>query len=207
MTPKPIVATASLTEFGDPSAEDIKEITTPGGPDYDRTFVPGFSDLRIKRDLAVAEHRAGRISSADVPNLPANIRWVRCASKEGNDNTKVFGSGTNGYKLVSKDDVGEGKTITKMPGGAVQQADGTIRLGDCVLMITDNKTAARNAARKIAETERRMTGAMEIFEQRVRGLVGPKGQDADDGSGDRQAAVTAQVLKGAQPYITKTEKK
>ena len=205
MTPKPIVATAPLTEFGD-VAESLEQIVSPNGVEYDKTYVPGFSDLRITRDQVVAEVKAGHRAVGDIPNLPMNLRWGRCATKEKTDNTKLFSHGNNGYRLVNEKEVGS-EWLKALPGGSTVQPDGSIRNGDVVLMVADGKTAARNAARKMAETERRMTGAVTLFEQRLAGKAGPKGPDADDGSNDRQAPVAQNILKGAQPYIQKTGSK
>lgn len=194
MAVRPIVATAPLTEFGDVDETTAKEILTPGGPDRDHTFVPGFSDMRIRRDIAVSEHAKHRLAAGDIPNLPVNLRWARAVRKNGETDGKVYGHQTNGYRLVSKDDVGA-DYLSQLPGGCQVQADGSIRNGDCVLMIADGKTAAKNAIRKQVETERRLTGVTEVFEQRMQGRAGPKG-DVGDG-------VDQRAIQGAQPYITK----
>lgn len=197
MAVRPIVATTPLTEFGDVDAATAQEILTPGGQDRDKTFVPGFSEMRIRRDLAVAEHKRGLISAGDIPNLPVNLRWSRAIQKDGNTDNKIYGHLTNGYRLVNKSDVGS-EYLKELPGGAQVQPDGSIRNGDCVLMIADGKTAAKNAVRKQAETERRLTGVTSVFEQRMQGRAGPKG-DAGDG-------VDSRTLKGAQPFIANQTK-
>lgn len=199
MAARPIVPTAPLTEFGDVDEAEIRrELLTPAGVDRDKTFVPGFSEMRIQRDLALAEHQAGHRATGDIPSLPVNLRWARAVQKNGDADGKLYGHQMNGYRLVNAKDKGA-EWLKDLPGGADIRPDGSIRNGDCVLMIADQKTAAKNAIRKQVETERRLTGVTEVFEQRMQGRAGPKG-DASDG-------VDARTLKGAQPTIQNVTKK
>jgi hypothetical protein len=130
----------------------------------DLTFVPGFSDLRIARDLAVAEVRKGLRDGATVPTLPVNLRWARSQRKDGTpDSRKMISAGNLGYKVVTKEDIGQ-PWLTALPGGAAIAADGTIRLGDTTLMVATAEKAGKNAFAKRAKVEQQMAGAMAGFE-------------------------------------------
>lgn len=134
---RPVVATGIRTEFGDVLAEDVAAERA-----QDVTHVPGFTDLKIANDLARKEGRS-------ITPLPVNLRWTRVTKVSGeNDTTKAVQSGVRGYKPVTKDEIGQ-PWLTSMPAGASLMPDGTIRLGDCQLMVCDQKTAGRNEVRKL----------------------------------------------------------
>jgi hypothetical protein len=163
----PILETVCPPEFGelkeDPRFHDVS------GMDRDFTFVPGFSELRRARDLAIAEVRAGKRRANEVPTLPVNMRWSRCQNKRGDvDNRKVIRAGNRGYKAVTEADVGEGKLLPTLPAGAFKAADGTIRQGDCQLMVADAAKVARNEFQKRVRTESMTKGAVEGFEAACR---------------------------------------
>ena len=155
MAKRPLVSTTIRTEFGDvlddPSFYDVS------GADRDLTYVPGFSDMRRARDLelaAVASGKKGKHEAKLTP-LPVNARWVRKTTPKGApDGRKQMSSGNLGYRVVSKDQIGKTDWLTALPPGATIELDGSIAKGDCILMVADGKTAARNAARKAALTQR-----------------------------------------------------
>lgn len=135
---RPVVATGIRTEFGDVLAEDL---ATERAKDV--THVPGFSDMRIANDDARREGRP-------LTPLPVNLRWTRVTRVSGeNDSTKVVQGGVRGFKPVLKDQIGKVPWLTEQPAGSTLMPDGTIRMGDCQLMVCDQQNAAKNEARKI----------------------------------------------------------
>jgi hypothetical protein len=138
---KPIVRTGILTEFG--MVTDEKDLfNDPTGASGDLTYVPGFSDMRREHDLAKAR--------GETPTpLPVNLRWVRRTRLTGQpDNTRLIQVGNQGYKPVSAEQVGKEAWIKAMPPGSDKLPDGTVGNLDWVLMVTDGKRAAKNAASK-----------------------------------------------------------
>jgi hypothetical protein len=155
MTKRPIVPTMIRTEFGDvhddPSFHDVS------GADRDLTYIPGFSDMRRARDLVLADVASGKTPrhEAKLEPLPVNCRWVRRATPSGApDGRKEISTGNLGYKAATKDMIGKQPWLKALPPGATLTADGMIQKGDTVLMFCDGATAARNAARKQAQTQR-----------------------------------------------------
>jgi hypothetical protein len=162
MAKRPLVATAIRTEFGD--VQESAEFYAAQGADRDLTYIPGFSDMRRERDLAIADVAAGRVDRRDakISPLPVNCRWVRKSTPKGApDAMKQISSGQNGYKVVNKEQIGKVEWLTKLPPGATVEADGSISKGDLVLMVTEGKTAARNAARRQAQTNTMVRSAEE----------------------------------------------
>ena len=152
---RPLVDTHIRTEFGD-VLEDAAFYDVAGA-DRDMTYVPGFSDMRRERDLELAAVASGAKPrhEAKVQPLPVNMRWTRTHKPSGApDGTKQMSTGNLGYRAVHKDEIGKEAWLKAAPPGATYDADGSIRKGDTILMIADDKTAARNAARKAAQTRR-----------------------------------------------------
>lgn len=163
----PLIHTTPPPEFGE--LKETPEFNDPARMDRDFTYVPGFSELRRERDLAISEVLAGKRAAKDVPTLPRNFRWARCQSKKGEpDSRKVIRSGNRGYKPVTKDDVGPGKLLPSLPGGAVAMPDGTIRQGDTMLMVATAADAARNEFNKRVRVESMEKGAIEGFASAMR---------------------------------------
>src|SRR6266576_1392773 len=95
------------------------EFNDENAMDSDLTYVPGFSELRLARDKAIVEVLRGRLPAKEVPILPRNFRWERCQNKKGEPDTRAMIHAENsGYRVVTKDQVGEGKIVTSMPAGA-----------------------------------------------------------------------------------------
>lgn len=161
MAPRPLVSTTIRTEFGDVlDSPEFHDVATQAG---DLTYVPGFSDLRRARDVEIAAVASGRkpAHEARLKPLPVNVRWTRTHTPKGSpDGIKQLSTGNLGYTAVNKDRIGKESWLTALPPGATVEADGTIRKGDCILMVTDGKTAGRNAARKQIATAR-MTSDVE----------------------------------------------
>lgn len=152
MARKPLVEVASADEFGhiDPNDPGINMET--GGRDI--TYVPGFSDLRRERDLAIAEVVHGERNPKSVPTLPVNCRWARFTTyrEQKPDGTKIAEHALNGYRLATKDDVGQ-EWLREMPAGSKVLADGSIAQGDTVLMVVSADVAARNRMRSRRKLE------------------------------------------------------
>ena len=156
MAQRPLVPTMIRTEFGD--VQEDASFYDVGGADRDLTYVPGFSDMRRERDLELAAVASGKKArhEAKIAPLPVNCYWARTHKVGGGapDNSKQIAHGNDGYKVVHKDDIGKQPWLKALPPGATIDADGAIRKGDSILMVTDAKTAGRNAARKQVATQR-----------------------------------------------------
>lgn len=152
---RPLVDTHIRTEFGD-VLEDAA-FHDVAGADRDMTYVPGFSDMRRAKDLELAGIASGRIPrhEAKLAPLPVNLHWTRTAKPSGApDGAKQIGAGNAGYRTVHKDQIGKEAWLKSAPPGSTFDADGSIRKGDTILMVADGKQAARNSARKAAQTRR-----------------------------------------------------
>ena len=179
---KPIFNAQVASEFGE---ADLADLPVYGklAIEASRTYVPGFSDLRQKRDLEILEVKQGIRQGHEVSTLPVNVRWVRCQTpiSAKPDGIKQITSKVKGYRAVEKSDEGK-EWFKEKPHGAEWQADGTLRLGDTVLMVTDAKTAARNQLAKQRDTARLAS----TNDTSADGLLGVVGQH-----------------KGAQPSVKK----
>lgn len=146
---RPLVPTAIRTEFGDVlDNEDLRS------GQHDLTYVPGFSDMRLQRDLQLAEVAQGRRKLSDVRTLPVRCQLVRTTKQTGEpDQMKPVSYSLQGYKPATEADIGK-EWLTALPPAARIVGGGEIRIGDCTLMVTDAKTAARNAAGVRVATER-----------------------------------------------------
>ena len=167
---RPLLHSAPVSEFGD--LHESADFRDPFVMDRDQTYVPGFSELRRERDLALGRYAAGEIPASAVPTLPANLHWTRAQNKAGTpDASKQFTNARKGYRLVTKDDVGQ-PWLRERPPGAQEFPDGTIRNGDTVLMVADQQAAARSAAVKARAVDQRLTGVQHTFAQRMEQEIG-----------------------------------
>jgi hypothetical protein len=141
--PKPLVDAVAVTDFG--GVEESSAFLHEAERDY--TYVNGFSELKRQQDLAKVEVRDGLRKPKDVPILPVNLHWVRCAGSY----EKTGSYKSKGYRAVTQADLDANHTwLTGLPPGAKMNAAGEIvaAAGDVVLMVADRETAARNALRK-----------------------------------------------------------
>lgn len=161
---RPLVPTGIMTPFGVLLDDPSNPLTADGSPD--QVWTPGFSDLRVKRDKELAEVAQGLRSPKDVSTLPVNVRLVRRTTKSGApDQQKQMQSSLNGYRPVQKSEIGpHNPWFTGMPGGATELPDGTIAKGDCVYMVADAQTAARNTVKKELATAARLSAGRERAE-------------------------------------------
>ena len=180
--PKQLVDVNLATEFG--GIEDLESFKAEGVARQDYTYVPGFSDMRVNRDLALGKLARGEIRASEVPILEWNARWYRCATKDGHpDGARSVTARNEGYAAATKDDVGK-PWMTELPPGGYVAPDGTIRNsgGDLQLFITDRAHAAKNAMRRKIRTEEMVDG----MDMAVGGL-----------------GAVGKSHKGADPVITK----
>lgn len=142
---KPLIPTMQ-TAYG-PVVEDAEFYANRGGAGGDITYVPGYSDLRQARDLALAEGRK-------PDSLPVRLQWARNARVSGEpDSTKQWEYQNQKYRPVTEADIGQ-EWLTGLPPAATVAPDHSIRMQDMTLMVCDAQTAARNAARVQRATER-----------------------------------------------------
>ena len=182
---KPLVDINLVSEFG--GIEDLDSFKAEGVTQRDYTYVPGFSDLRIKRDLDLGAYARHEIKANEVSVLPVNLRWFRTVKGTGSDpdQMRIAHSRNLGYRAVTKADVdAKHNWLKDLPPGAQVAPDGTVKsaAGDLVLCVVDQQGAARNAMRRKIATEEMVDG-MEL---------------ADGGLG------TVGKKLGADPVITKT---
>ena len=179
----PIIISEPPPEFGE--LQGSPEFHEATGMNGDYTYVPGFSEKRLARDMAILEVTQGKRRSQDVPTLPHNFRWARCQNKAGEpDSRKVISAGNRGYVTVTAEQVGPGKLLESLPAGAKFNAAGQLQQGDVVLMIADAPRVARNEFNKRVKTESATKGAEAGFEAAL-------------------ATVGGRPTRGAAPFIQK----
>jgi hypothetical protein len=163
--PRPLTDVNLVSEFG--GVEDEEAFKAEGVSQHDYTYVPGASELRYNRDLALSALARGEIRAKEVPILPANVRWYRTVKGAGSDpdQMRVFHAKNQGYRAVTQSDLPEnGKAkhpwLTALPPGAQIAPDGTIKsaAGDLQLFVIDQQGAAKNALRKKIATEEMVDG-------------------------------------------------
>lgn len=144
MSVKPLIPTMIRTEFGE--VLESEAFRDQSGANGDFTYVPGYSDMRRKRDQELKEVAEGKRAAKDVSSLPVRLQWVRSVRLNNTpDNRKPVEFGNQKYRNVTKSDLGS-PWFTGIPEGAIVEAGGEIRQGDCTLMVVEAEKAARNAA-------------------------------------------------------------
>jgi hypothetical protein len=156
---KPLVNANLLTEYGE--IEDIESFKAEGIAQHDYTYTPGFSEMRVNRELALGAYKRNEIRAGEVPTLPVNCRWFRTVKGTGSDpdQMRVAHAKNMGYRAVTKEDVGQA-WLTAVPPGGMVAPDGTIKsaAGDLVLCVIGQQGAARNAMRKKIAAEASVDG-------------------------------------------------
>lgn len=180
---KPLQDINLISEFG--GIEDLESFKAEGVTQRDYTYVPGFSDMRVKRDLDLGAFKRHEIKAKEVSVLPVNLRWFRTVKGTGSDpdQMRIAHSRNLGYRPVTEKDKGQ-PWMTDLPPGAMVAPDGTVKsaAGDLQLCVVDQQGAARNAMRRKIATEDMVDG-MEMMD----GGLGSVGKS----------------LKGADPQVTK----
>lgn len=144
---RPLIVSKPVDEFGEVTAE-LEDMEYAGG-NQDFTYVPGWSELRYERDLALAEVAQGRRTPGEVPALPVRVRMVSRSGVGGSSSGhKLMRAFNDGYKPITKAHLGQ-VWFTKMPPGARELEDGSIvnAAGDCQYMYVEGPRAALNAKR------------------------------------------------------------
>jgi hypothetical protein len=173
--PKPLHNINLVSEFG--GIEDLESFRQEGVTQRDYTYVPGFSGLRVKRDLDLGAYARHEKKANEVAVLPVNLRWFRTVKGTGSDpdQMRIAHSRNLGYRAVTKDDLAaKNAWLTELPPGAQVAPDGSIKsaAGDLVLCVVDQQGAARNAMRRKIATEEMVDG-MEMLDGGL-GAVGNK---------------------------------
>lgn len=131
---KPIVTATERSPFGDLTPDEVKKFASTG---RDRWFIEGYSDKRMQRELDL---RDGKTSAP----LTHRYHLVPVSSVDGRNISKgVSDKRQEGYRPVKADEL-KGLGINIDNGAYEVAADGTIRNGDSILMVTDAKHAAAN---------------------------------------------------------------
>lgn len=159
--PRPLMDVNLVSEFG--GVEDEAAFKAEGVSQRDYTYVPGFSDMRRGRDLALTELARREIKPSEVPILPVNLRWFRTVKGVGSDpdQMRVFAAKNQGYRVVTQADIdAKHPWLTALPPGAMIAADGSIKSsgGDLQLFVIDQQGAAKNSIRKKIATEQMVDG-------------------------------------------------
>ena len=79
--PKPLVNVNLVSEFG--GIEDLESFKAEGPTQRDYTYVPGFSEMRYKRDMDLGSYAKHEIKAREVSILPVNCRWFRTVKGAG----------------------------------------------------------------------------------------------------------------------------
>ena len=165
--PKPLVDVNLVSEFG--GVEDMAEFREEGVSQRDYTYVPGFSDMRVQRDLDLAKLHRNEIRGKDVSTLPVNMRWFRTVKGSGSDpdQMRMAHARNQKYRACNKSDIGQ-PWLKEMPPGAQIAPDGTIKsaAGDLALHVLDRDNAARIALRRKKNIDESVSG----LEYQVGGL-------------------------------------
>lgn len=159
--PKPLVDVNLVSEFG--GVEDMREFREDGVGQRDYTYVPGFSDMRVKRDLDLAKLHRNEIRGKDVSTLPVNMRWFRTVKGSGSDpdQMRMAHARNQKYRAVTKADLdAKHPWLTELPPGAQIAPDGTIKsaAGDLALHVLDRDSAARIALRRKKNIDEAVSG-------------------------------------------------
>jgi hypothetical protein len=156
---KPLYDATQVTEFG--GIEDMESFRAEGVAQRDYTYVPGFSEMRVQRDVDLKRHANGEIRAQEISILPVNARWFRQVKGSGSDpdQMRVAHARNQGYRVVTKADIGQ-PWLKEVPPGGMVAPDGTIKsaAGDLGLFVIDQQGAARNAMQKKIRTEDMVDG-------------------------------------------------
>lgn len=145
-----------------PYGDDIDEALL-NDPGRDSTFIPGYSDVRTQRELAL------RRGERPAP-LRHRLQWARAKSFDGQrlDGKRVMHWKVNKkHEPLKYDDaiamgyrLNENPAITKGP-------DGYAYLGEMILMHADARTAATNYAKVRANLDAQLDAPRQKLEDAV----------------------------------------
>jgi hypothetical protein len=156
--PKPLVDVNQVCEFG---AFHEAAGSTEAMSQRDYTFVPGFSDMRVKRDTDLTRLHRNEIKGRDVSVLPVNLRWFRTVKGSGSDPDQMRMAHARNlkYRVATKADIGQ-PWLTELPPGGQIAPDGTIKsaAGDLALHVIDQQGAARIAMQRKRAVDESVSG-------------------------------------------------
>lgn len=176
-----LIPTGVWTDWGE-AFEDPDFGVVNGADGRDPTYVPGYSELRVQRDIQLAEAAKGQRPPRKVLTLPIELRWSKRAKASGApDERKVQAARIAGFEPVTKADVGQ-SWLTKMPDGVVELADGSLQRGDTILMKRSPEKAALSAYRKQKATMERLGASMERATDLGMSLEKTTGKPVETGS-------------------------
>lgn len=157
MADKPYIEASERSPFGE--AHDFSPLENP---ENDVFHLPGYSDKRIERELAV------RRGESPAP-LEFRIQWVPVEKISGApDRRKVRDYSTRGYKVMTPEDA---KNLgLDLENSAAQIIDDTVRLEENMAVWAPREVAAKDNAklnylnqRQQEEVKERIEDAVEEF--------------------------------------------
>ena len=174
---KTVVAPTVVRAFENPFGE-VSEEQTQGAPLADNFFVKGYSDKRHERELAIKEGRKPE-------PMPHRLQFVGVEDRAGRPvGDKQLAFRQLGYKPLLWDEA-KSMGFDLENSTAVRNADGTVRVGSQMLMITDASTAARHYQKQRDATDMLNTLANDNLKDAVgrynasRGLTEVTGSKAE----------------------------
>lgn len=140
---RPLIRTEPVSEFGEFEASAFEGFGDERVMDF--TYVPGWSELRHRRDVELSEVADGTRKPEDVSSLPGNVRLVRRMGGGAFDGKKIMSARNNGYRPIVEADKGK-SWFTDLPPGAKVLEDGSIvnAAGDMQYMYAPPERAAHN---------------------------------------------------------------
>ena len=151
----PLVTATPASMYGEVDSDVIDN------PETSLLDLPGYSDRRTANELAIRDgtpfepltHRFHLVRHAGAASRSAEwrrqgyttVKWDQCVTKDGKTKENAYGI-----------------DLTGMPA-AERMEDGTVRVGDLQLMVTD----AKNAARIAYLHQRRVTSDLEAANTRL----------------------------------------
>jgi hypothetical protein len=152
---KPLYEATVVTEFGNVTGD--AKFWDESGSQGDLTWTPGWSQMRRDRDMALAEVANGKRDPKTVPMLPGQLVLARRTKPLSGqpDNSDTMHFGNDGFRMVTKDDLGKPWFCPdkQLPAGAQILPDGSISKGDTVYMWADGQAAAKRAALQQRRTQ------------------------------------------------------
>jgi hypothetical protein len=145
--------------FAEDSLEQIEKIDR----EWDRSYVPGYSEKRVENE------RRRKDGLAELPT--PRLQWVPVTKPDGtsSDQRDMMPWFQLGYRFVEEGDFAR-LGITGMPPTAIKGSDGLIRRGDVALAYVDEERAKFNQRRQAninAEAHAAtVRGAVEVTESK-----------------------------------------
>lgn len=159
---------------------EATEAERNGEPLMDRFFLKGYSDVRVERELAERDYRAGK-GPKPAP-LPRRFHFVSVQRMDGTANrNKEAEFRSKGYRPVKFDELkslgidAELSTCEKGP-------DGTARVGSQMLMVADARVAAREYNEQRARTDAQYDAVKATLDEKADAYNAKHGHTAKTGT-------------------------